>query len=170
MSGSVFNVTVDNCDFGGFGSDFSGVHLKSERGRGGAVYGIRLHNLVFHSESSWKQPCPFSASLFYSDSRGPTNASATPHFYDVALTNISVHLPVGPQKPKTLKPAFNWVGLPESKMQDFRFRNITVAPVPPGSFAQSWGWSCTDVSGFSFDSVSPPPEPSSKCLGTASAL
>lgn len=31
-AGGVFNITVTNCSFGGYGSDFAGVHLKTTRG------------------------------------------------------------------------------------------------------------------------------------------
>eukprot|EP00658_Telonema_sp_P-2_P014094 TRINITY_DN15343_c0_g1_i1.p1 TRINITY_DN15343_c0_g1~~TRINITY_DN15343_c0_g1_i1.p1 ORF type:complete len:233 (-),score=26.70 TRINITY_DN15343_c0_g1_i1:248-946(-) len=77
MSGGVFNVTVQGCVFGGDRSDFVGVHLKSMRGRGGAIHSIRFADCVFHSEYSTKQPSPFSASLFYSGTPPPTNATAT---------------------------------------------------------------------------------------------
>ena len=49
MSGGVFNITVDDCVFGTDGSDFDGIHLKTMRGRGGSIHGIRIKNSVFVS-------------------------------------------------------------------------------------------------------------------------
>lgn len=166
MSGSVFNLTVDNCMFGGDGSDYAGIHLKSARGRGGAVHALRFTNLVFHSEASVKQPFPFSASLFYSGTPPPTNASATPHFYDVTLENVTVFPPVAATKPREQRAAFSFIGLPESRMTNFRFTNVTVVPAPAGVHAQSSGWACTDVTGFTFSSMTPPLATSSTCLNT----
>eukprot|EP00037_Helgoeca_nana_P028499 m.335423 g.335423 ORF g.335423 m.335423 type:complete len:463 (-) comp27770_c0_seq4:1076-2464(-) len=166
MSGSVFNLTVDNCVFGGDGSDYAGIHLKSARGRGGAVHALRFTNLVFHSEASVKQPFPFSASLFYSGTPPPTNASATPHFYDVTLENVTVFPPVAATKPREQRATFSFIGLPESRMTNFRFTNVTVVPGPAGVYAQSSGWTCTDVTGFTFSSMTPPLATSSTCLHT----
>jgi hypothetical protein len=86
MSGSVFNLTVDSCMFGGDDSDFAGIHLKSARGRGGAVHALRFTNLVFHPEASVKQPFPFSASLFYSGTPPPTNATMPPRTFTTLLS------------------------------------------------------------------------------------
>jgi hypothetical protein len=132
MSGDVFNLTVDRCTFGTDGSDYAGIHLKSERGRGGSVHGVRLTNLVFHSETSTKQRSPLSASLYYSDNPPPTNASATPRFYDLVAENITVHVPASPTKPKQpLPPAFAWIGLDESKISNFRFVSaLALTPLP----------------------------------------
>jgi polygalacturonase len=78
MSGSVFNLTVDN--------NYAGIHLKSARGRGGAVHALRFTNLVFHPEASVKQPFPFSASLFYSGTPPPTNATMPPRTFTTLLS------------------------------------------------------------------------------------
>ena len=180
----VFNITVDGCTFGTDGSDFDGLHLKTMRGRGGSIHGVRLRNSVFHSESSVKQPMPISASLFYSGNPAPTNASATPHVYDVRVENVTIYMlpkletraggagrvqrrpkgrqqsgaiptDAGPSYPKT---TFQFIGLSESVMHDVSFDGVKVVG------GVSHGWYCEHTRGFTFKDVSPMPSKESGCM------
>ena len=166
MSGSVFNVTVDGCQFGVPGSDYSGVHLKSMRGRGGSIHDVWIKNSLFLATDSLEKPFPISASLYYSGNPPPTNASATPHMHSVTFSNLTIHLPAQSTKTKDPPAAITWIGLPESLMTNFTFRDIAVLPTPSGMYPKVQGWACTNVSGFVFDNVTPPPDGASHCLET----
>ena len=102
----------------------------------------------------------------------PTNASATPKVYDVLFSNLDLYLSeeTAESEPepaavgaleragKSSKPSFEFLGLPESVMRDFRFEKIAVRS------GKSHGWHCSNTSGFSFDSVTPMPSRDSGCL------
>jgi hypothetical protein len=189
MSGGVYNITVDNCIFGTEGSDFDGIHLKTMRGRGGSIHGIRIKNSIFHSESSVKQPMPISASLFYSGNPAPTNTSATPHVYDVAVSNVTIHLL--PQSKSEQEPNHNGSKSTQHRSTDskedlerfgaergpsypktsFQFIGLEESIMHDVSFngmhvvgGVSHGWYCEHTKGFSFKDVSPMPDEASGCL------
>jgi len=107
----VFNVTVERCAFGGRGSDFAGVHLKSQRGRGGSVHDVAFRHVTFDMRTSTKQRMAFSASLFYHKTP-PTNATATPEVHSVSLSDATVLLPAA-----SASPVFGFVGLPEVRRE-----------------------------------------------------
>ena len=99
----------------------------------------------------------------------PTNASATPKVYDVLFSNLDLYLSeeTAESEPESAaadaleragKPSFEFLGLPESVMRDFRFEKIAVRS------GKSHGWHCSNTSGFSFDSVTPMPSRDSGCL------
>ena len=164
MSGSVYNITVDNCIFGTDGSDFAGVHFKAPRGRGGSIHDIRVINSVFHLETSAKQPMPISASMLYgvppAYCHPACNASATPHVHDVTFQNLTFFLRDADEaKPSGAKPSFQFQGLPEAPMTDFHFEDLTVS----SAGGASRGWQCTDVKGFTFERVVPKPTSASGC-------
>eukprot|EP00041_Stephanoeca_diplocostata_P035329 m.1241530 g.1241530 ORF g.1241530 m.1241530 type:complete len:487 (+) comp24680_c0_seq1:354-1814(+) len=167
MSGGVFNITVNNCSFGGSESDFAGVHLKSTRGRGGAIHDIVVSQSTFHCETSHNMPMPISASLYYGGAHPPpTNASATPHMHAVSFVDVVVHLPVPHPRirertvphPRTQGVSFQFIGLAESLLSDFRFDNVSIL----GSANN--GWQCSYTDGFVFTAVTPMPSQSSGCL------
>ena len=169
MSGSVYNITVDNCIFGTDGSDFAGVHFKAPRGRGGSIHDINVINSVFHLETSRKQGMPISASMFYGSP--PTychpacNASATPHVHHVLFKNLTFFLPTTGAQPQAVKatPSFQFTGVPESPMSDFHFEDLTVS----SAGGASHGWQCANVTGFTFERVLPAPTAASGCMAAA---
>jgi polygalacturonase len=82
-SGGVRNITVEDCILGApsgphnsapFDGFSPGIHLKAERGRGGFIRDITLRRLSFLGPVSQ----PLFVSMFYSDARNRTNATATP--------------------------------------------------------------------------------------------
>ena len=104
---------------------------------------------------------PFSASMFYGASSPPGNQSSTPQVYDVLFQNLSLHLPTAAEESEYEAGSgvsFQFLGLPESLMRDFRFENIHVAN------GQSHGWECQNVSEFTFSDVTPAPTAKSGCL------
>ena len=152
-----------------------GVHLKTRRGRGGAVHGLRFRDCLFDMTRSTKQPLPFSAAMHYG-SYGPggdvpTNTTATPAVFDVRFENATILLPPAPAS--TL---FSFVGLNDSVLRDFTFKDVRTVrwpggasgaddgqPEGPSSRAAQSAWSCTYTHNFQFEgSISPPP--GSDCL------
>jgi len=148
MSGGVFNVTVENCLFGSNGSDYAGIHIKTKRGRGGAVHSIVFRNIIVDSRAVTRQLPILSASMFYSGSVAPTNVTATPHIYDVSFTNVTGYMP------KSSKPgyALQFIGLAEQAMERFTFTDIAITGL-------NAGWQCTDTTGFEFSGTIIPPPP-----------
>jgi hypothetical protein len=160
MSGGVFNITVDGCIFGSDNSDFAGIHIKTTRGRGGAVHGLDFRNNQFMMTTSTKMQMPFSAAMFYGGGDLPLgNKSSTPEVHDVHFSNSAVHLMA--KQPSKSKPTWSFVGLNESHMRNFVFENITIV-----NGAQN-GWSCKYTEGFVFKNVSHPPSASSGCATPA---
>jgi hypothetical protein len=79
--------------------------------------------------------------------------------FGVLFKNLSLYLPTtAPISAKPATPSFQFLGLPESMMRDFRFKNIRVHS------GVSHGWQCQNVSGFSFSDVVPAPTTKSGCL------
>jgi hypothetical protein len=164
------NITIDNCVFGGDGSDFAGVHFKAPRERGGAIHDVVVQNSVFHLEHSVKQPMPISSSMFYGGSAPPGNRSSTPQVYSCRFSNLTFFLMGGGtgadggaessrrRSRSRPKPSFQFLGLPESLMRDFHFEDLTVHA------GESHGWQCHNVSGFTFKNVNPAPTTASGCL------
>jgi len=102
-----------------------------------------------------------SSSMYYGGASPPGNKSSTPQIYGVLFRNLSLYLPAVPLSTpsKTSGPSFQFLGLPESLMRDFRFEDIRVHS------GASQGWQCQNVSGFSFVGVDPAPTKGSGCLG-----
>ena len=123
---------------------------------------------------------PISASLFYSGNPVPTNASATPQVYDIAVQNVTIYLPkaaaaaaataaaaanpdeVGTDgdgsKQKYPKTTFQFIGLDESVMRNVSFEGIKVVG------GASHGWYCEHTAGFTYKDVAPMPDKNSGCL------
>jgi hypothetical protein len=80
MSGGVYNITIDNCIFGGPGMTHGGIHFKAPRQRGGSIHSIRVINSVFHLETSRGNDGhpAVSAEMFYGGSVPPGNQTTTP--------------------------------------------------------------------------------------------
>jgi polygalacturonase len=167
MSGSVYNITIDNCIFGTDGSDFAGVHFKAPRGRGGSIHNIDVINSVFHLETSKKQRMPISASMFYGSPPAychpACNASATPHVHNVLFKNLTFFLPKADTQ-RTMAQgkaaSFSFTGVPEAPMANFHFEDLTVSSIGGASH----GWQCSNVRGFTFERVLPTPTNASGCM------
>lgn len=127
---------------------------------------------------------PISAVLFYGGAHPPpTNASATPHMYNVTVADTLVYLPTpssghqrgtarvvtsagnqsadgatGALHDASDDVSFEFVGLPESLMTGFHFDNITIVG------EANKGWTCSYTQGFTFTHVSPMPSTASGCL------
>ena len=164
MSGDVVNMTVSRCKFGGQGSDFAGIHLKSQRGRGGTIANLVFEDLDIDLSTSTKQPFAVSANMAYSGNVPPTNKSATPTMRNVTVQRVAVHLP---DTPGYSKGVFDFEGLPDSLLQDFTFKDVTVvsgATTATGDEA----WKCVNATGFEFaGNVTPHPGP--MCAGKTNA-
>ena len=79
--------------------------------------------------------------------------------HDCLFANLSFVLAPSVDKASSEAPvSFQFLGLPESKMRDFHFQNITVRS------GKAHGWQCMNTSGFTFEGVSPAPTASSGCL------
>ena len=82
--------------------------------------------------------------------------------YDVLFSNLTLFLADSPavdvmgSHPSDV--SFQFIGLPESLMRDFRFEDIALKS------GKSHGWQCGDVSNFSFKNVEPMPSQESGCL------
>lgn len=90
MSGSVRKVTISNCVFDGTDR---GIRLKSTRGRGGVVEGIRVSNVVM---SNIKKEA-IILDLMYSNMPEEPFSERTPVFRNIhisGLTGMDVNIPV----------------------------------------------------------------------------
>lgn len=154
MSGGVFNVTVENCRFGGHGSDYAGIHLKTKRGRGSAIHSVSFRDIVIDSRNVTRRLPVLSASMFYSNDLPPTNATATPQIHDVSFENVAAYM--HGEDGRSGKGggenfALQFIGLAEQAMQRFAFTNVSVT-------GANDGWQCQHTEGFSFSgSVVPVP-------------
>lgn len=121
-SGGVRNVTIINCLMGGPGYA-GGIHLKSERGRGGYI-----KNVTFQDITIVNLTVGMDIDMFYSDSRPPTNKTATPvydYLYFTNITGINVSSPG------------QFRGLPESPMDHVFLTDVHFDPKS--------AWKCTAV-------------------------
>ncbi len=121
MSGGVKNVLVSDCVF--YQTD-RGVRLKTRRGRGGAVSGVQLSNLVMESVL-----CPFVFNMYYHCGKdGKTDYvrdkaprpvdAGTPSLRDVAITNVTARA--------CGACAGFFFGLPEMPVDGVMLQNVTV--------------------------------------------
>jgi hypothetical protein len=104
---------------------------------------------------------PLFVSMFYSDARNATNATATPHFSGITLRDIVVENASGRVDSKLGGVAQGWagamVGLPEAPIVGLLLQNVTVnlspgVPPSPGVAA----WKCADIASGSAIDISPP--------------
>ena len=131
MSGGIHNVLVSNCIF--YGTD-RGIRLKTRRGRGGTVEGVRVSSLTME-----KVMCPFVFNMYYFCGKGgktdrvrdksplPVDET-TPVLKDVTVTDVTVRA--------CSACAGFFHGLPESPVQGVTLQNVTVEMDPDGKPAQ----------------------------------
>ena len=121
MSGGIRDVLIGNCIF--YGTD-RGIRLKTRRGRGGTVAGIRASALTME-----KVMCPFVFNMYYFCGKGgrtdrvrdkaPLRVDeTTPVLRDVTVTDVTV-------RGCTACAGF-FHGLPESPVQGVSLQNVTV--------------------------------------------
>lgn len=125
MSGDIRDVTVENCEFH---KTDRGVRLKTRRGRGGVIGGLRVSNVAMHGVET-----PFAANAFYFcdpdgkddwvQSRDPALVDiTTPQITDIALENVTA-------EGVTLA-AVAVLGLPEAPITRVSIRNFAVSYDP----------------------------------------
>jgi polygalacturonase len=109
MSGGVKKVAISNCVFDGTDA---GIRLKSSRGRGGVVEGIRVDNIVMNNI----QNNAFIFDLFYDkNSQAEPVSERTPVFRNVHLSNITGD---------KVKKIGYITGIEEMPVEDISFSNI----------------------------------------------
>ncbi len=132
MSGGVRNVTVNNCVFQGTDA---GIRVKSQRGRGGAVEGLAVSNVVMQDVAS-----AFTITTFYMGADKPDDIFAlndtTPRFRDFVFSNITA---------RGSKTAGQITGLKELPVEEIQFSNVRIQ-------AQT-GFTCTNAKNISFRDV-----------------
>jgi polygalacturonase len=126
MSGGVRDVVVSNCVFKGTDR---GVRIKTRRGRGGRIEGLRVSNVVMRGVM-----CPFAINMRYACGRwgDPLVSSleklepdsGTPYVGSISFNAISVFGATG---------AAAWLdGLPESPIRGLSFSDVDIAMDPEG--------------------------------------
>ena len=122
MSGGIHDVLVSGCVFH---QTDRGIRLKTRRGRGGSVSGVRANNLMMDGVM-----CPFVFNMYYfcgKDGKTPyvadKNALAadekTPELSDVSITGVSVK--------NCTACAGYFYGLPESKVKSITISDVNIA-------------------------------------------
>ncbi len=132
MSGGVRNIAVSNCVFQGTDA---GIRVKSQRGRGGAVEGLVVSNVVMQDV-----PTPFLITTFYAGTDKPDDMfplnETTPAFRDFLFSNISA---------RGAKIAGSITGLKELPVEGMQFSNVRIQ-------AQT-GFTVTNAKNVSFRDV-----------------
>lgn len=129
-SGGVRNVTfVDNILGVEGQSTLAGIHLKAERGRGGYIRDVTFRGLDIRGQVNG----PLLVSLFYSDDRPRTNATATPAFGDITIQDVFIH-----EASDIDGWAGQFVGLPEAPIDSLHLRNITARNTHGNSSRAAW--------------------------------
>ena len=135
MSGGVHDVLVSDCVFH---ETDRGIRLKTRRGRGGAVSGLRANNLMMDGVM-----CPFVFNMYYfcgakgktpyvSDKNALPVNEGTPSLSDVSISGVSVK--------NCTACAGYFYGLPESPVEKVTLRDINIsftgsAPALPAMMA-----------------------------------
>ena len=127
MSGGVSNVTFEDITMENTGT---GIRLKSQRGRGGAVTGVTYRNIWMKAIVG---DC-VQVTLNYHAGLAPTNATATPVFRDVLLENVRCDK--GGH-------SYNIDGLPEQAIEGLALRNVTMSATGVGKQAKCDNANCT---------------------------
>ena len=120
-------------------------------GRGGYIENVRLTRLVMKGDLAQ----PIFISMFYSDARNATNATATPRFANITLQDITVQSAT----PGKAGWAGSFIGLPESKIDGLTIKNVTVQSEHRGGTATATPaapWLCSDVTRLDASAVTPP--------------
>ena len=128
MSGDIRDVTVENCEFD---KTDRGVRLKTRRGRGGVIGGLRVRNVAMRGVET-----PFAANAFYFcdpdgkddwvQSRDPAAVDiTTPQITDIEMKNVTA-------EGVTLA-AVALLGLPEAPITEVSIQNFAVSYDPDAS-------------------------------------
>jgi polygalacturonase len=126
MSGDVLDVSVSNCVFR---DTDRGIRIKTRRGRGGRVEGLRVSNVVMRGVM-----CPFAMNMRYACGR----------WGDPLVSGLEA-AEVGPGTPSVSSISFNAIsvmgassaaafmdGLPESPLRNVSFTDVDVSMDPEG--------------------------------------
>lgn len=108
MSGGVKNVYAHDCDING---TMQGLRIKSMRGRGGYIDGVRFENIKISNASD----AAVEINMFYKFSTVIPKSSAAPELKNVEIKNIT-------GKDNEIGILIN--GLPEKKMRNVVLENI----------------------------------------------
>ena len=142
MSGDIHDVLVSDCVFH---KTDRGIRLKTRRGRGGTVSGLKANNLMMDGVM-----CPFVFNMFYfcgkngktpyvSDKQPREVGQGTPALRDVSITGVSIQ--------NCTACAGYFYGLPESKVENVHISDVTVSfvestPKTPAMMADCPEMSC----------------------------
>lgn len=110
MSGGVKNVYAHDCDING---TMQGLRIKSMRGRGGYIDGVRFENIKISNASD----AAVEINMFYKFSTVMPKSSAAPELKNVEIKNITG---------KDNETGILINGLPEKKMQNVVLENIEI--------------------------------------------
>lgn len=113
MSGGIRGVTVSNCVFA---KTLSGIHLKSNRGRGGVIEDIVFTNLVMRDVGPW--PAIYLDLEYWTKTERAPFGEGTPVLRNVQISHIRG---TGLNQPVDLK------GLAESPMRNISLRHVDLA-------------------------------------------
>jgi len=143
MSGNVKYVTVTNCVFNGI---IQGIRLKSARGRGGVVEGVRIDNIVMNDIKTYA--LLFELTYFAND--GATKpepvTERTPTFRNIHISNVTgtnlnrIGLIIGIEEMPIEEISFNNInmagneGLRTTLAQNIQFHNVDFAVKKGASF------------------------------------
>jgi len=153
-SGGIRHVYATNLTGNGTSN---GLNLKSATTRGGTLEDIHFTNIImngvgtaFQITMNWNPSYSYSKLPDgYTESRLPPHwkkmltkvepaSKGIPHFKDVFISNI---------KATGAKKAVNAIGLQESTLQNFQFKNVDITAATAGSvkFAEGWKWENSNI-------------------------
>jgi len=141
MSGSVRNISVNNCTF--IGTDI-GLRFKSTRGRGGVVEKISISNIrmmnipgdAVNFNLFYGGYAPLDETVVESKPNGPAVSEETPQFRDIHIENLIC---------RGAKSAIVLQGLPEMPLRGVTLKNVSIT--------SQRGVSVTDAENISFENV-----------------
>jgi len=140
-SGSVRNISVNNCTF--IGTDI-GLRFKSMRGRGGVVEQISISNIrmmnipgdAVNFNMFYGGNVPLDEAAVESEPNCPSVSEETPQFRDIHIENLIC---------RGARSAIVLQGLPEMPLQGVTMKNISIT--------SQRGISVTDAENISFENV-----------------
>ena len=119
-AGEISGISVEDCVFDGTDR---GIRIKSRRGRGGCIHGLRFRNLIMRGNL-----CPLVINMYYrcgADDEGAFSleaqpvTEATPELYDVDISECHAI--------DSMASAGMLVGLPERPVRNLSIRRCTFA-------------------------------------------
>jgi polygalacturonase len=120
MSGDVRNIVISNCIFDGTDR---GIRIKSTRGRGGVVEGIRVSNIIMRNIKMEA----VTLNLFYTKSEPEPVSDRTPTFRNIHISNITGNA----------AKAITLTGLEEMPIKNISFTDINLVTVTGVSIERS---------------------------------